>query len=107
MNELDLLVATILKVCGSLAGAVLSLIFLPPKTLAEFVTRCGFSVIAGILFSEPVREYLRWAPTLQMELASSALTAMLSWFVMGAVTRLITAIDWANLVNLIKAWRAK
>lgn len=81
--------ALLAKLVGALIGAFLALVFQPPKTRAEFVTRSVFSVFAGFVFSTPVREYLKWIPTLEMELASSALTALLAWYIMGAVVRIV------------------
>ena len=81
--------AVALKALGSVAGAVLALIFQPPKTRPEFTTRSIFSIICGLVFSDAVKDYLHWPDTWQMFLAAAALTSMLSWFVMGAVTRII------------------
>jgi hypothetical protein len=85
------LVDLALKALGSVSGAVLALVFQPPKNRAEFVTRAAFSVISGLIFGDIAREYFKWADTWQMVLAASAATAMLSWFIMGAVVRLIGA----------------
>lgn len=81
--------AIVLKAVGSVAGGVLALVFQPPKNRAELTTRSVFSILSGMLFSDAVKDYLHWPDTWQMFLASAALTAMLSWFVMGAITRII------------------
>lgn len=81
--------AILLRVISSLAGAVLGLIFLAPKTVAEFWTRLVFSTLAGLLFGGGLREWLKWPDHLEMVVGSSALVALLSWFVMGAVVRII------------------
>ncbi len=81
----------VFKVAGSIAGSVLALIFQVPKNRAEFVTRAVFSLLCGILFSDVTRDYFKWAETWQMIIAAGAVTAMLSWFCMGAVVRLIGA----------------
>ncbi len=81
--------AILIKGGAAFAGAVLALTFQPPKTRAEFVTRVVFSILSGLLFGDVVREYFKWAETWQMVTAAGALTAMLSWFIMGAVTRII------------------
>jgi hypothetical protein len=86
--ENDLLIAAI-KAIGAIAGAVLALVFQPPKTVSDFVTRSVFSTLAGVLFSEPVRAQLGWADTLQMALAASSLTALASWWIWGAAVRII------------------
>lgn len=83
-------IATVLlKAAGSVLGAVLAFVFQPPKTSSEFWTRIAFSVISGMLFGDPVRLRFAWDETVQMVLAAGALTALLSWFVMGAVVRFI------------------
>lgn len=91
MDDLGAVVTAAIKVGGAVIGAALALIYAQPKTLAEFVTRSAFSVVAGFLFSDPLRDWLKWPITINYELASAALAAMLSWFVMGAVTRAIDA----------------
>lgn len=87
----DFLVALILKLIGSIAGAILSLVFLPPKNRAEFTTRAVFSVLSGILFGDALRDYMHWLDTPRMNIAAAALLAMLSWFIMGTLIRLIGA----------------
>ena len=85
----DFLQTLILKLLGSVAGAVLALTFQPPKNRAEFVTRTVFSILSGFLFGDVTRGYFQWPATWQMYLASSAFTAALSWAIMGAVVRII------------------
>lgn len=87
----DFLLDLLLKLVGSVGGAVLALIFQAPKNRAEFVTRAGFSVLAGFLFADVVRAYVKWDDTWQMLLAASAMTAALSWFIMGTIVRVIGA----------------
>lgn len=89
--NVEILAAILVKAVGSFAGAVLALVFQQPKTVAEFFTRASFSIIAGVLFSAPVREYLKWPERLDMELAAAGLVAALSWYLMAAVIRLIGA----------------
>lgn len=85
----DFLVDLLLKLVGAFAGAVLALVFQPPKNRAEFVTRAVFSVLSGFLFGDIVRDYFKWPEDWQMLLAAGAVTAALSWFCMGAVVRVI------------------
>lgn len=104
MLDVGVVTVTIIKLSGSVAGTALALIYLQPKTKADFITRSAFSIISGLVFSEAVRDLAHWPDTGNYQVASAALTAMLSWFVMGAVTRMISALD---LINIIKAWRSK
>ncbi len=81
--------ALALRLLGALAGAVLALVFQPPKTRTEFIRRASLSLICGIIFGDVVRDYLKWLDTWQMNLASSAGTSLLSWFLIGAAIRVI------------------
>lgn len=82
--------AVLIRAVGAVIGAGLALVFLPPKNRAEFVTRGAFSIIVGIIGAYPVRVYyLHWEETWELRMAAAVLVAMLSWFVMGAVVRII------------------
>lgn len=83
------LLALSLKFAGAFAGAVLSVIFLPPKTRGEFIRRFSLSLIAGLLFGDAVHDYFKWGDTWRMDIAAAAVTSMLSWFVIGAALRII------------------
>lgn len=83
----------ILKAIGSLSGAAMALLVKPAKTPAEFFTRLGCSVMAGILFSTPVRERIGWAPTEEYILASATIAAFCAWWIMAAVVRIIEKWD--------------
>lgn len=91
MESLGLAATIALKFLGAVSGAILALVFLPPTTRGEFIRRFSLSLASGIIFGDPAKDYLRWPDTWQMYLASSAGVAMLSWFVMGAIVRLIGA----------------
>lgn len=86
---MEILALLAIKASSALAGAILALVFQPPKNRPEFVTRAIFSVVAGIVFSVPVRDWLKWAPTIEHDIAAAVLTAMLSWFLMTAIVRVI------------------
>lgn len=90
MNGLeDALQAISAKFAGSFLGAAMALIFLPPKTRTEFVRRFVLALLLGLIFAEAARNYLGWPDTIEMQVASGAGVAMLSWFVFGAVVRII------------------
>lgn len=78
-----------IRLLGAVAGTVLALVFQPPKTLPDFVTRSIFSLIAGMVFSSPVRDYLRWAPSVEIDIASGALTSLAAWPLMGAAVKAV------------------
>lgn len=89
--SVELATAMAIKLVASVFGAVLALIFQPPKTKPEFWTRTGFSIISGFIFGGQAREYLKWPPSMDTDIAATALTALLSWWIMGALVRLIDA----------------
>ncbi len=89
---MDELTAAAIKALGSAGGSILALVFQPPTTTRDFVIRSVFSFLSGLLFADPVRqEYLKWADTWQMLLASAGLVSLVSWWVFGAATRIIGA----------------
>lgn len=89
--SVEVVTAIAIKFLAGVGGAILALAFQPPKALSEFVTRSIFSILSGMLFAGQAREYLQWPITIETEIASGSLTALLSWWVMGAVVRLIDA----------------
>ncbi len=92
--DLDLIAAGI-RSFGSFLGAILALVFQPPKTLPEFATRSVFSLISGAVFGEPVREWLKWSDRPTMVIAAAAITALASWWA------------WGTAVRVIGAWKPK
>jgi hypothetical protein len=79
---------TIAKLAGAFAGSVLALIFIPPKTLAGFFRRAVASLITGPIFSPITHAQFGWADTFEHHLAAAALTAFLSWWLLGLVVQL-------------------
>lgn len=78
-----------IKVAGALSGTIMALVFQPPKTKPEFFTRSVFSMLSGLLFSEPARDMLKWSDTWEHRFAAVALVALSSWWVWGAAVRII------------------
>lgn len=76
---------TIAKLLGGFAGAILALIFIPPKTLAGFFRRSLASLIAGPIFSPVTHAQMGWADTSEMWVAAAALTSFISWWMLGVV----------------------
>lgn len=77
------------KFLGAVAGSILGLVFHLPKNRTEFNRRFSLSLICGVVFCEVLRVYLGWAATIEMYLAAATATAMFSWFVVGAMIRII------------------
>lgn len=77
--------SAIIKLAGALAGTVLALVFLPPRTLWGFFRRTVASLICGPIFAPIVQAYLAWPNEWEHILASAALAAFISWFVLGII----------------------
>ncbi len=81
----------LLKWIGAMAGAVLALLFAPPRNMRGFRRRGSFSLIAGMVFATPARELLGFAPDAEGMVAGACFAAATAWGVMEAVMRVIRA----------------
>lgn len=87
------LFAVLLKAASAFGGTILSLVFQPPKTIRDWVTRTTFSFGSGFMFGDPVREqWLHWPETTQYVVAAAALTAMVSWSAWGAIVKTVLSV---------------
>lgn len=77
--------AAIIKAAGAVAGTILALVFIPPRTLWGFFRRATASLICGPIFAPIVKSYLAWPAEWEYILASAALAAFISWFVLGVI----------------------
>lgn len=73
------------KLAGSLAGTILALVFIVPKTVSGFIRRIVDSLICGYVFGPSVHAYLAWPLATEHVMASTALASFLGWWGMGAV----------------------
>ena len=75
---------TLAKVAGVLAGAVLALVFVPPKTIHGFFQRLTIALVVGAVGSETLRvNYLGWPDSWDNIIAAHAITAFSSWWILG------------------------
>lgn len=81
----------IVKLLGSVAGAALALVFVPPKTLTGFIRRLSAALIFGTVFAPYVREWAAFSNDWEGMLGAACLSAMVSWAAMGAIMRVIGA----------------
>ncbi len=96
MQTPEILTGMILKLSGSLAGTVLSLLFMPPHSRTEAARRASASIIVGIIFAVNAREYLGLVDEEWSLVSASCLCALSAWWAMGAVVRGV------NLVSEVK-----
>jgi len=81
----------LLKWIGSLAGAALSLLFMPPRNWREFRRRGAFAVIAGMVFATPVRDYTYLSNDAEGLVAGATIAASVGWIAMETLVRLVRA----------------
>lgn len=90
-----------IKLTGAKIGALASFALMPPKNIRDALSRASFSIGAGYFFASDVQSYFG------MEGLRSAaiLTALLSWFVATFTITLLTKLDVANIIALLKEFR--
>ncbi|MAY60917.1 MAG: hypothetical protein CML29_01785 [Rhizobiales bacterium] len=83
------------RLCGSVAGALVSLAYLMPKSMREATARALASLASGLVFGAPVGAALaeKFAITAQVGppeilLMGSAAASMSVWWILGALVRI-------------------
>lgn len=77
----------ILKLIGSVAGAALALLFVPPRDMKAFRRRGIFSVISGMIFAIPARDFAGFSADAEGLVAGACLSAAIGWAAMDALMR--------------------
>lgn len=83
----------IAKAGGAIAGAILALVFIPPKTRAEFWRRGSGSLIMGVVFAPSALEWLKLTANVEGMIAAACAAAFSAWWIMGLVIRVLRAYD--------------
>jgi len=89
MDDLWTMIAA--KVTGSVGGAMLALLFQPPKTINEGKRRAAISLLAGLTTGELLRQFYNLPPNFEMWMASAAIVSAGSWWIIGAAIRVLGA----------------
>jgi hypothetical protein len=82
------------RIAGSIAGTIVSLAFIPPKTRVEFFGRTAASSIVGYIFgiyALPSMAAAGVLPDRNGVLAATCLTAFLAWWLLGYVIKIARA----------------
>ena len=87
----EIMTGLILKWVGSTCGAVLSLLFMPPRNWREFRRRTGFALIRGMVFASPVRDYTALSNDAEGLVAGATVAAAVGWIAMETLVRLVRA----------------
>lgn len=80
------------KIIGAVAGTILALVFIPPRTWRGFFQRTAAAMVFGIVFEPVARSWGGFDPSGEGIAAGSAAAAFASWWIMGAAKR--TAEIW-------------
>lgn len=78
----------ILKWIGAMAGAALALLFVPPRNIKAFRRRVAFSLISGMIFAIPARDYAGFNADEEGLVAGACIAAAIGWGVMDAIMRI-------------------
>lgn len=78
----------IARLLGILAGSFLALTFLPPRSVSGFMRRGLSALVFGWVFSPVIHDYFQWPATDERLIASGAIAAFCSWWLMGAGKKL-------------------
>jgi hypothetical protein len=79
------------KVIGVLSGALLALVFDPPRSRTGFMRRTVVAVVAGYIFGHVVLHLLEWPETSENMIAAWCISSASSWYIMGKARKLIDA----------------
>lgn len=82
-----------IRAIGAVCGAVLALVYDPPRTLRQTINRFVFSVLSGFIFAFIAIERFGWGGGPRYQLAAATFVAAVSWLLAGVVTKILKATD--------------
>jgi len=78
------------RLIGAGAGALIAVLFIPPKSWNEAIRRLAVGTISGIIFMLPFRDWLmNWPDTVEYMVASACFVALAAWWILGAIPKAI------------------
>ncbi len=84
---------TVIRAAGAAVGALLSLVYVPPKNVREGVGRGVFSITSGYVFAFVAMEYFGWPETDRHWMAATVFVGGLSWLIAGVAVRILQSIN--------------
>lgn len=103
----NLVERSLLATCGGL-GALLALLGDKPKSWQDVVWRIVGGIVSCFLFGPSVAQRFGLHVDMNGIILTFGLTGVLSWYILGAVTKLLIAWrDSGGLGNAIRAWFTK
>ncbi len=85
--SIEVAAGLLLKMIGAFAGAVLALIFVPPKTLNGFIRRGTFALVSGPILGPYVQGWAGFSDGWEGLVAASSMAAFVSWWLAGSIKR--------------------
>jgi hypothetical protein len=85
--SVEIATGLIVKLLGALGGAVLAVVFVPPRTIKGFVRRITAALIAGPMFGPYAQAWAGFSDTWEGMAGAACLVAFASWWLMGAIKR--------------------
>jgi hypothetical protein len=83
------------RVCGAVAGAAISLVYLLPRSKREAASRFFTGLAFGLIFATPTGQWLARQLDLmeglsspEIMLSGATMASLMAWWVLGALSRL-------------------
>lgn len=73
------------RVLGSVAGAVLPLLYIRPLNIRDAIARFAFAAIVGYAFYFVAIDFFAWPETPRRVMAGAIIAGTVSWFIVGAL----------------------
>lgn len=88
----EILTAIVSKAIGSVAGAIAALVYLPPRSWRDFLSRLVIGIMGGMILEPYVRSWLEMNADFEGRLAGAFIAAVCSWQAMGLVNRMVVKV---------------
>lgn len=77
------------RIGGAVLGVSLAFLVAWPAGWRDFLSRLLISLICGMIFAPPLRQYLEWEEFPRLVVAAAATCSFLSWWVLFAIVRVL------------------
>lgn len=79
------------KLIGVVSGALLALVFDPPRSRTGAFRRTVVALVGGFIFGHIVLHFFEWPETAENLIAAWCISSASSWYCMGKARKLIDA----------------
>lgn len=92
----------IAKFVGSVFGAFMALVIMPPKTIRAALSRIGVSLPSGFFLANPASELLKLNASWENLAAGAVVSGVFGWVLLSSVWRLIQNATWENISKIFR-----